>query len=337
MSDFGPGERSLFESAATALYEEIATQGGIPTSDPRIADRGPDREAFDLLQELGLVTEDELASSWVAVDPATVQSRVVAPLGQQGAELITESGQWAQAFSNLSQTWRRSPGSVKGPFIELRGEAIAPYITSAVADASEELLTAQPQTGRAMEQLPQAIEREVGALRRGVTMRTLYQHAARRSSATHKYVAAVVAEGAQVRTLDEFFNRLIVVDRRLAIIPTKGGPGGLALREPSLVLYLVDIFERSWERARPFTNRETPLMRDIAAEQRAMTIRMLVGGHADPVGAKRLGVSPRTYAAYVSDLKHEFGVDTRFQLGYEMGRQGITGNDTETHVEADRD
>ncbi|KRF00881.1 LuxR family transcriptional regulator [Nocardioides sp. Soil777] len=337
MTSFGPGERTLFESAATALYDEIATQGGIPKADPRIADRGPDREAFDLLQELGLVTADELDATWVAVDPATVQSRVVAPLGQQGAELITESGQWAQAFSNLSQTWRQSPGSVKGPFTELRGEAIGPYITSSVADASEELLTAQPQTGRAMEQLPQAIEREVAALRRGVTMRTLYQHAARRSSATHKYVAAVAAEGAQVRTLDEFFNRLIVVDRRLAIIPTRVGPGGLALREPSLVLYLVDIFERSWERARPFTNRETPLMRDIAAEQRAMTIRMLVGGHADPVGAKRLGVSPRTYAAYVSDLKHEFQVDTRFQLGYEMGRRGITGNDAEPHVESDRD
>jgi hypothetical protein len=337
MTSFGPGERTLFESAATALYEEIATQGGIPKADPRIAARGPDREAFDLLQELGLVTADELDATWVAVDPATVQSRVVAPLGQQGAELITESGQWAQAFSNLSQTWRQSPGSVKGPFTELRGEAIGPYITSSVADASEELLTAQPQTGRAMEQLPQAIEREVAALRRGVTMRTLYQHAARRSSATHKYVAAVAAEGAQVRTLDEFFNRLIVVDRRLAIIPTRVGPGGLALREPSLVLYLVDIFERSWERARPFTNRETPLMRDIAAEQRAMTIRMLVGGHADPVGAKRLGVSPRTYAAYVSDLKHEFQVDTRYQLGYEMGRRGITGNDAEPHVESDRD
>ncbi len=337
MTSFGPGERTLFESAATALYEEIATQGGIPKADPRIADRGPDREAFDLLQELGLVTADELAATWVAVDPATVQSRVVAPLGQQGAELITESGQWAQAFSNLSQTWRRSPGSVKGPFIELRGEAIAPYITSAVADAAQELLTAQPQTGRAMEQLPQAFEREVGALRRGVTMRTLYQHAARRSSATHKYVAAVTAEGAQVRTLDEFFNRLIVVDRRLAIVPGTEDRTALAVREPSLVHYLVDIFERSWERARPFTNRETPLMRDIAAEQRAMTIRMLVGGHADPVGAKRLGVSPRTYAAYVSDLKHEFQVDTRFQLGYEMGRLGITGNDAEPHVEADRD
>ena len=71
-------------------------------------------------------------------------------------------------------------------------------------------------------------------------------------------------------------------------------------------------------------------MRDIAAEQRAMTIRMLLEGRADPVGAKRLGVSPRTYAAYVPDLKNEFEVETRFQLGYEMGKRGISGRETTT-------
>src|SRR3546814_1123248 len=68
----------------------------------------------------------------------------------------------------------------------------------------------------------------------------------------------------------------------------------IAVREPSVVAYLVDVFERSWERARPFTSREASVMKDIAAEQRAMTLRMLIEGHSDPVSAKRLGVSPRT-------------------------------------------
>ena len=197
-----------------------------------------------------------------------------------------------------------------------------------VADASEELLTAQPQTNRAMQHLPDVVvERDRAALRRGVQMRTLYQHAARRSTATAKYVAAVTAEGAQVRTLDEFFNRLIVVDRRIAIIPGREHNSALVVREPSVIAYLADIFDRSWERARPFTTKDTSVVRDIASEQRAMTIRMLIGGHADPSGAARLGVSPRTYAGYVSELKQEFEVDSRFQLGYEMGRRGITGRD----------
>ena len=94
-----------------------------------------------------------------------------------------------------------------------------------------------------------------------------------------------------------------------------------------MVAYLVDIFERTWERARPFTNRETDMLKGIAAEQRAMTIRMLVEGHSDPVSAKRLGVSPRTYAGYVADLKTEYEAETRFQLGYTMGQAGVSGHE----------
>ena len=56
-----------------------------------------------------------------------------------------------------------------------------------------------------------------------------------------------------------------------------------------------------------------------------MTARMQLFGAA----AKRLGVSPRTYAAYVADLKSEFEVETRFQLGYEMGKRGISGRETD--------
>jgi hypothetical protein len=119
-----------------------------------------------------------------------------------------------------------------------------------------------------------------------------------------------------------------VVDRRIAVIPGQADLRvAIVIREPSLVTYLVDIFERTWERARPFTNRETTMMKVIAAEQRAMTIRMLIEGHADPVSAKRLGVSPRTYAGYVADLKEEYEAETRFQLGYTMGRQGVSGNE----------
>ncbi len=158
-------------------------------------------------------------------------------------------------------------------------------------------------------------------------MRTLYQHSARRSAVTHKYVAAVTGLGAEVRTLDEFFNRMIVVDRRVVVIPaTDDNTLAIAVREPSVVAYLVDVFERAWERARPFGNRESTTMKDIAEEQRAMTIRMLIEGHADPVSAKRLGVSPRTYAGYVADLKAEHDADTRFQLGYLMGRRGVQGD-----------
>ncbi len=115
---------------------------------------------------------------------------------------------------------------------------------------------------------------------------------------TREYAAAVAELGGEVRTLDEFFNRMIVVDRRVAVIPAPDDLSvALTIREPTVVAYLVDVFLRAWERARPFSSRDDKAMRQIAEEQRAMTMRMLIEGHSDPVSAKRLGVSPRTYAA----------------------------------------
>lgn len=321
-------DRELFEAEAVALYDRILVAGEIGADSPALAADGADRRGFELLKELGLITctgDDR----WTPVDPATVQARVVGPLGQRGAEMLRESAEWAQSFTSLAQRWRRSPEAMAGPCTEVRGAAIDPFISGIVADAEFELLTAQPQTGHA-KSLAAATRRDTEALKRGVAMRTLYQHAARRQTTIHRYVATVTGFGAEVRTQDEFFKRLIVVDRRVALVPTADGAGALAVREPSMVAYLVDMFERSWERARPFAHRDqSEVSRAIAAEQRAMTIRMLVAGHADSVSAKRLGVSPRTYAGYVADLKEEFEVDSRFQLGYELALAGLSGQEVD--------
>jgi sugar-specific transcriptional regulator TrmB len=329
--DLGPEERELFESSATPLYEEAALAGGLKDSDPRIQRGGELREALELLVSLNLLVHDKSNRLYVPVDPSTVQSHVVAPMSQRGADLLTESSEWARAFGGLSQAWRRSPGALRGPITEFHGRAIGAFLTGAVAEAEQELLTAQPQTGRERASLKAAAARDKAALDRGVRMRTLYQHSARRHAATREYVSEMSQLGAEVRTLDEFFNRMIVIDRRLAVIP---GPGGdddvaIAVQEPALVAYLVDVFERAWERARPFTNTERSMMNDIAREQRAMTIRMLIEGHSDPVSAKRLGVSARTFAGYVADLKAEYDADTRFQLGYTMGQMGVSGREDE--------
>ena len=329
VSTYGPEQRALLESAGVAFFERVLEEGGIAVDDERIAPGSADRAAFDLLVELGLLLLDPEADTWLPEDPTGAQSRVVSPLTQESSRLLQESGEWSQAFAGVTTAWRRAPRTDgRGPFTYLRDEAIGKFLTGLVAEVETEILTAQPQAGRDAETLAAAALRDVAALERGVKIRTLYQHSARRSSVTHQYVAEVTARGAEVRTLDEFFNRMIIVDRRVAIIPgAEDLRVAVAVREPSVIAYLVDVFERAWERGRPFGDRETSMLKDIAVEQRAMTIRMLVEGHADPVSAKRLGVSPRTYAGYVADLKTEYDAQTRFQLGYTMGRMGLTGKE----------
>jgi hypothetical protein len=332
---YGPDDRALFERVGTALYEEIVSEGGMPVSDERIESSGHWHEALLLLQRLGLVRLSSDAERWEAADPSAVQGRVVSPLSNEGVRLLNESSQWASAFGVLNQAWRRAPQSTAGgPFTYLQPDAIEPFLAGLVAECEDEMLTAQPQALRDLRLLPATVLRDTALLERGAKMRTLYQHSARRNSVTREYVTAVTERGGEVRTLDEFFNRMIVVDRRVAVIPSRDTHRvALAVREPSVVAYLVDVFERSWERARPFTSREAAVMKDIASQQRSMTLRMLIEGHSDPVSAKRLGVSPRTYAGYIADLKDEFEAETRFQLGYTIGKLGITGRDEDHGAE----
>jgi sugar-specific transcriptional regulator TrmB len=319
--DFGPEDRHLFETIASELYRQVIQMGSIDASDPAIVEHDQVASACKLLVDIGLLVLDAATSRYYPLDPAAVQSQIVVPLGRRGTELLDESAKWADTFSSLSHLYRQSAVRER-PIVELRGkERINKFIQAALADCRQELLTAQPRGRRPEKVLAEAVHRDLSVLDKGVSMRTLYQHAARHSPATREYVVQVSARGAEVRTLDEFFNRLIVMDRRMAIIPGEDGDRtAVAIHERSLVSYLVDIFERSWERARPFTNNEAQVHRDIATDIRNMTIRMLVEGHSDPASAKRLGISTRTYAAYIAALKEEYAVQTRFQLGYAMGR-----------------
>ncbi len=328
-ASYGPEDRRLLETAALSVYSDAISQGALPADDPRLASEEP-KHALDLLLDIGLLRHDEDSNRYLPVDPAAVQAQIVVPLGQRGADLLTESARWADAFSELGQVFRTSPQATVNPVTEIHGlDNIDAFIHAAVNDCRAELLTAQPHGRRPANTLAVAEDRDVRALARGVRMRTLYQHSARHSPATREYVADITGHGAEVRTLDEFFRRLIVVDRQVAIIPASDNHHvAVAIYDKSLIAYLVDIFERAWERAQPFNVSGNAAEKHIADDVRAMTIRLLVEGHSDPASAKRLGVSTRTYAGYIAALKDEYGVQTRFQLGYAMGRSAsapVTG------------
>jgi len=319
---YGPEERALLETAASRIYANAVAHGSLPVSDPRLGGDSPQRPALDLLVDIGLLRHDEAAGTYVPIDPAAIQSQIVVPLGQQGATLLTESARWADLFNDLGQTFRTSPRATVNPITELHGlPTINSFIQASVSDTRKEMLTAQPDGRRPAKVLASAEDRDMRLLQRGAKMRTLYQHSARHSPATREYVAEVSAAGAEVRTLDEFFRRLIVCDRQVAIVPASDNHHvAIAIHDKSLIAYLVDIFDRAWERAQPFTVTGGQAERNIADDVRAMTIRLLAEGHSDPASAKRLGVSTRTYAGYIAALKDEYDVQTRFQLGYAMGQ-----------------
>ncbi|MFE9172403.1 LuxR C-terminal-related transcriptional regulator [Streptomyces kebangsaanensis] len=218
-------------------------------------------------------------------------------------------------------------------------EVIGEALRLAVASCKGELLTAQPGGGRAPELLGEALPRDLDLLRRGVRQRTLYQHSVRSHRPTLTYIERVLAEGAQVRTLEEIFERVIICDRSIAFIP--GSPerrsAALAIRHPGAVEFLIKVFEHMWDRGKPVSIAMDQHRPDLLTDSvRRAVLRMVVTGHTDESIAARLGVSARTVSTHIKKVSGALGSRSRAELGYLVSQRGILEPDGPHSAGTDR-
>lgn len=154
-------------------------------------------------------------------------------------------------------------------------------------------------------------------LRSGVRMRTLYQHTARFSQGTREYVDRVSRMGAEVRTLDDQFIRVLLFDRRAAVIGVESDPGSaIIVREPNLIHFIAKTFDLWWLNAAPFplewSNQEVA---DIADQLKQRIALLLSEGLTDQTIAKRMGMSVRTCRRHIAEIMERLGAKSRFQAG----------------------
>ncbi|MFE6334734.1 LuxR family transcriptional regulator [Streptomyces sp. NPDC057798] len=207
-------------------------------------------------------------------------------------------------------------------------ETVQDTIGDALFRAKREILTAQPDEpgpGAALELLHAAVR---DPLARGVALRTLFQHSARFSEPTKKYVQQVMAQGdVAVRTLPEFFDRLILIDGETAFIPGGEHPHSAALiRDGAVVAFLRGVFEKAWVRAERFPFRPVraaDAAREVVPDVRQAIKALLVEGRSDKAIARRLGMSLRSVQGHIASLREQYGAQHRFQLGYRMAHGEI--------------
>jgi DNA-binding CsgD family transcriptional regulator len=285
-------------------------------------------DAPDCLLALGLLRRiSNNPGSLIPVPPdlaAALLSRPIEHTIMERQDELAAMRVWmARAEVTYREAQRHGYGSVRPLFGE---SVIGTALEEAVQSSQEELLTAQPNGGRAPELLAEALPRDLALAERGVAQRTLYQHTVRSHGPTLAYVEQVVRAGAQVRTLDEVFERLIVCDRKTAFIP---GPhdrrlSALVIRDPSVIGYLVKGFEQAWSRA--IAIEESPSgMRPpaLTCEIRKAVLRLMVEGHTDEAIGGRLGISRRTVGAHVQKTAQTFGSRSRAQLAFLIARTGF--------------
>jgi DNA-binding CsgD family transcriptional regulator len=290
------------------------------------------RELVADLGRLGLVRAvpgDQEALT--AVSPEAAAARLLFPMEhelrqRQGelAALRAELDELLPIYSEGRKQWQEAGAIEILPDLEL----VLSMLRKLADSCTEEVLTSQPGGGRRVPVLEEAITRDEEMLRRGVRMRTLYQHTARYDAPTNAYVERVSRLGAEVRTLSDGFARLIVFDRRIAVISLHKEPfGAVLVRDESVLEFLLAVFERAWSVAAPFP--ESYSQREVQAlstEIRQNIVQLLVAGLDDRQISRRLGMALRTCQRHISSIMEMLGARSRLQAGYLIAQNGLLPN-----------
>ncbi|MFJ1705401.1 LuxR C-terminal-related transcriptional regulator [Kitasatospora sp. NPDC088346] len=316
MNEFVAG--SLPSDAERALYHAILEQGG------RVMFREVGaRDAALVLRliDLGLLIHHTEDASLTAVNPRAVSDRLSSELRSAGTRMLVQAEEMPTLLEELTRAYDATPRRVDrssevehvDDFLEIRHR-----ILQVEAECREETLAAQPGGARPSEHLEQSLERTRRQLENGCSIRTIYQPGARFDEATVRYAARVSELGERIRVLSEPFTRLLVFDRRVAVMPASADNSSAAfIEDPAVVSFLVGVFERDWERAERVQWRSAHQeVEGLPAHEQVG--RLLAQGLTQRTIASRMGLSERTVAGHISRLRELYDAETLFQLGWQM-------------------
>jgi DNA-binding CsgD family transcriptional regulator len=312
------GPEELCE-AGLELYGRALREGQVSSAE---ADTAPCLVDFGLLHPA--VTD---LNRMEPVAPAVALHRLLRTTADRISDERQREQRLAETFEPLMRIDGQRTATADLPTIDVLSglDRINEAITTAMADASRELLAIQPYDGRnPAARLANSLGRDQALLDRGGRIRTLYQHTQRHSPAVIARYERLNGD-AEARTLDQVTERLVVIDHTVAFIPAnKDRTLALEVRHPVLIEYFAIIFDRLWHMATPMHPQAVPppTLGGITPRQRAIAA-LLVEGHTDAVIAERLGMNVRTARVHIAKLAATLGSESRAQLGYLIGRSGI--------------
>ncbi|MER6301406.1 helix-turn-helix domain-containing protein [Kitasatospora sp. NPDC001539] len=311
------GLRVLSEDARTLYLKAVSESGRLSRN---ACDSGEDSALQELLDLGLLILDNEEPDAYFAVDPTQLSASLSSTWQRQALDLLSRAVALPTELSELAEAFH-APNQSGGPIEYVRGRAlINQRLQQSAASGWTEGLAMQPGGPRPAELLTAFLDRDLDMLRHGASMRTIYHASTRYHQPTRDYVAQLAKAGWQFRTLDEPYTRLIVVDRKLAVIPVAGDTIAAFIYDPAVINFLAEeVFERSWNRALEFEGDRT-VPRQVVSQLRQTIIELLLSGTNHRVIARRLGISERTLARHIAEMREDYNVDSLFQLGYVLGR-----------------
>ena len=277
------------------------------------------RRSVRRLVEIGLALRD--GNAVVPVDPRVALTGLV-------RERRTELDQLTQTIDELSAGFhdRAVRTGAERPVETIIGRsAIAARLHDLMARADQEILALD--TPPYVASNSGDSEAETGVLARGVAVRAVYATEVLDHPERITRVRALVQLGEQARVAPALPAKLVIADRREAILPLSDLRAGDAdarcavVHASGLCEALIALFEAVWAQAVPLFAPRSGANPDLPAEDHAI-LQCLNAGMKDDVIARQLGISERTVRRRVADLAARLGAASRFQIGAQAARRG---------------
>ncbi|ARF72986.1 helix-turn-helix transcriptional regulator [Kitasatospora albolonga] len=281
-------------------------------------DPGQARARIDRLRELGLLRVEDDGRRIAPEDPETALSRLIdlrLHALHQELQRVTRSRHVIDGLRAEQGARTPPPQGIE----QLEGLAqIRNRIDDLAFFARDEILAVEPYTRLSPENIARSRPLDLRCLRRGVKLRNVVSAAALQDPPTAAYLRELSEHGASIRVTADTSERLLVYDRRAALVPLDPqdtSRGALLAHRSGLVSNIIALFERIWDQAHELPAADGgsgAAPGGLSPMERRVLVAMCTVGK-DEAGARELGVSVRTYRRHVAELMQTLGAASRAQ------------------------
>jgi hypothetical protein len=190
--------------------------------------------------------------------------------------------------------------------------------------ARDSVAAVQPGGPQSADALKAARPLDERSLRRGLQVRIVYDEAALCDDLNREYMRSLSARGADLRVSAPPFERLLILDSSVAVVPLEPGHssrGALIVHEPGLVAGFVRLFEAQWSASDAMPWSEEPGEDQVSDEDRT-TLNLLAQGVTDEAAARQAGISVRHLRRRIARVTDRLEASSRFEAGAEAARRG---------------
>lgn len=312
----------MMHSAPDADAGELAERLGIQV--PEVVD------AIDALSDLTLLRPG--LSPTQKLRPVSIERAIHTLIRQQAEILKIQSGSLSMLQSAMKELMESRPTRQAGfghaDIEALTGaEPVQSWMDRILFRARESVWSAIPGRPLPPEMLDAARPLDEEVSQRGVPARSLYQNSVLADRRNMEYARWLSSLGIEIRTTPVVPTRLVIIDRSLAAVVQRQPQLPLEMfvvREPALVIPLIDFYEMSWAAATPIGGPETKEddEKKGPTQQEVALLRLLASGSTDEAAAKKLGVSVRTVRRIMADLMDQLEASSRFEAGHKATQRG---------------